>query len=75
MPCNWGGALSGEREPIRAKGELHVWRDDDKRVFEVAAVRLTTSDQPWAFALEAGEAIDAHWMARKQEKPSFFNGA
>lgn len=52
-----------------------MWRNDDRRVFDVASVRLTTSDQPWEFALEAREAIDAHWMARKREKPSFFNGA
>lgn len=52
-----------------------MWRDDDERVFDVAAVWLTTSGKPWTFAVENTDAIDAHWSARKQEQPNFFNGS
>jgi hypothetical protein len=53
---------------------LRVWREDDNQVLDVATVRLTTSAQPWAFAVENQDAIDAHWTARQRQQPNFFNG-
>jgi hypothetical protein len=52
-----------------------VWLEDDRRVFEVASVRLMTGMQPWTFAVENEDAIESHWKARKQAQPNFFNGA
>lgn len=35
---------------------------------------LTVRPEPWAFAHEHADEIDAHWVARRAENPSFFNG-